>query len=122
MKKIILDTNFILNCVKGKIDFVPELEYMGYKILIPIEVLAELRKIVNSKQKLHDRQLAEIAIEILKKRKFEEIKLPLKDVDRGITRYALKNNCAIATLDRMLKYKLGAEIITIRNKKKLAKV
>ena len=39
----VLDTNFIVSCVKKKIDFISELENLGFKIVLPKEIFQELK-------------------------------------------------------------------------------
>ncbi len=119
MKEVVIDTNFILTCVKEKIDFVSELELMGLKSSIPEQVLAELVKIVMSKKKLKDRKLAENAINLLEKRKFRTVVLRDKDVDKGLIKYVKENDCMIATLDREIKKKLKGSVVSIVGKKML---
>lgn len=110
MKQALLDTNFIASCIKQKIDFFEELEFMGLKILIPKQVIQEIKKIPNS----------ELALKILEKNKFEEIDIGKGHVDRRIKKFAEKNpEILIATLDRELKKQLKNRKIVIRGKKKL---
>ena len=51
MKYAILDTNFILTCVKQKIDFFEDIKLMGFQIVIPKQVINEIEKIPKSKKK-----------------------------------------------------------------------
>lgn len=124
MKRVLLDTNFILACVKQKIDFFEDIKFMGIKILIPKQVINELKKVVNSKKKLHSRNNAEIALKILEKEKNSFKKIDLlnygKNTDKRIKNFADKNeNLIVATLDRELKSKMKNQKLTIREKKKL---
>lgn len=120
MKKAILDTNFILTCVKQKIDFLDEIKFMGIKVLIPEEVLDEVRKIMNSKKKLHFREDAKLALKILNKNGFKKIKLGTAHVDKGLVNFAEKNkDVIVATLDKELKKKIKKPKLVIRGKKKL---
>ncbi len=120
MKKAILDTNFLLTCVKQKIDFLNEIKFMGIKVLIPEEVLDEVRKIMNSRKKLHFREDAKLALKTLDKGGFEKIKLGTSYVDKGIVNFAEKNkDVIIATLDKELKKKIKKPKLVIRGKKKL---
>ncbi len=125
MKKAVLDTNFILTCIKNKIDFFEELEFMGCKILIPKQVISELNKIANPvmiKKKLSERELASLALKILEheKNRFEVIELGSKYVDKGIIKLARENrDLLIATLDREIKTSVKNPKILIRGKKKL---
>lgn len=117
--KILIDTNFILSCVRNKIDFFRELSLMGFEILIPTKVIDELKKVENSKQKLKERDIARISLLILKKNYFKKIDLSGKYVDSAIRNYCAKNpDIIIATLDRQLK-KLSNKKLIIKGKKQL---
>ncbi len=112
MKQVILDTSFILTCVKQKIDFFNEIELMGILILIPQQVIDELKKI--------SLQNSQVTLKLLKKNKFKKIDLKTKDVDLGIIKFAKKDkNIVIATLDREIKNKTQNQKLVIRGKKRL---
>ena len=118
---VVLDTNFILEMVKEKVDFL-DIENYG-KILIPRLVLAELDK-VRREAGLKDRGLAELALKIIEKIKdrVSFIELDKKFVDAGIIDYSSKNKeVIVATIDRDLKKELAgkARILTLVNRKKL---
>ncbi len=127
MQQIILDTNFIMTCVKQKIDFVDEIPAMGYQILIPKEVIIELKKLKKDEKKqksLKNRDLASLCLKIIKPLK--TIKLNKtnhkKHLDNLIVNYIKENkNIGVATLDRELKKRLKnkTRILTIRGRKKL---
>ena len=120
MKQVILDTNFILSCVRKKIDFLDEIEFMGFQILIPIQVIGEIKKIIDSKKKLHFKEDAKLALKILSKNNFEKIDLNEKYVDKGLMEFAEKNKeVLVATLDKELKKKIKNNILIIRGRKKL---
>jgi hypothetical protein len=124
MKKIILDTNFILTCIKQKIDFFEEIKFMGMEILIPEQVINELKKVANSKKKLHFRKDAELSLKLLEKEKNSFKKIDLlkygKNTDKRLKNFAEKNkNIIVATLDRELKNKIKNPKLIIRGKKKL---
>ena len=124
MKKTILDTNFILTCVKQKIDFFEEIRFMGMEILIPKQVINELKIILDSKKKLHFREEAKLSLKLLEKEKksFKKIDLSRygKNTDKGIKNFAEKNkDIIVATLDKKLKNKIKNQKLVIRGKKKL---
>jgi rRNA-processing protein FCF1 len=109
MKSVVLDTNFILSCMKQKIDFFEELYLMGIQIIIPEQVINELEKL---KQ--------EAALRLLEKNKFKKIALEGKIVDNSIINYAKENpSIIIATLDKEMQKKIKNRKMIIRNKKKL---
>ena len=90
MAKAILDTNFILSCIDKKIDFFEAISFIGFNIIIPNEVIGELKKFSsNGKTKLA--QNSDLALKILGKNDFEEIYLKEKNVDKGIVKFAKEN-------------------------------
>jgi len=120
MKQVILDTNFILTCIKQKIDFFEELKLEGLQILIPKQVINEIKRISNSKKKLHFREDAKVALKLLGKNHFKKIDLKIKYVDKGLTKFTKENkNVIIATLDKELKKKIKNPKLVIREKKRL---
>ncbi len=120
MKKVILDTSFILTCVKQKIDFFEYLEMQGFLILIPNEIIRELEKIVISKKKLKIRDDAVLALKLLKNDSFKKIDLNSRNVDNGIVKFAKENpSIVIGTLDSEIKKKAKNSKLVIRQKKRL---
>lgn len=114
MKKAILDTSFILSCVRNRIDFFEEIRLMGLKILIPKQVIVEIKGLAKS------RDDAKISLKLLEKNKFSEVDLKNKNVDKGIINYEKKNpEIIVATLDREIKKKIKNQKLVIRGKKKL---
>ncbi len=120
MKKVLLDTNFILTCVKQKIDFFEEIKFMGIQILIPHQVINEIKKVASSKQKLKSRENAILALKLLEKNKFKKIDIGKGHVDKTIIKFTKENKeVIVATLDREIKKKIKGQKLVIRNKKKL---
>ncbi|MDD5012473.1 MAG: PIN domain-containing protein [Candidatus Nanoarchaeia archaeon] len=114
MKYALLDTNFILSCVRKKIDFFEEVQSLGLSVIIPKQVIEELRGISNSKPE------AKIALKILEKNEFKKITLHGKNVDKGIIKTARENEgWIIATLDREMKSRIKNQKMTIRGEKRL---
>ena len=109
MREVILDTSFILTCVRQKIDFFEKLEHEGFKILIPDQAIDELMGLG-----------AQLALNILEKKRFHLVKIPSKDADTAILKFARENpQSVVATLDAGLKKKIKNPKMVIRNKKKL---
>lgn len=110
MKEFILDTSFIISAVRNKIDFFEEL--IGEKIIIPKEVIEEIKRIKNKD--------SELAIKILDLNSYEEISLGKGHVDKLLVRYARENpKVIVGTLDREIKNKVKNYKLVIRGKKKL---
>ena len=109
MKQVILDTSFILSCIKQKIDFFEKLEYEGFRILIPEQTIDELMGLG-----------AQLALDIIEKNKYNLIKISGKDADAAIIKFAKENpGVIVATLDAGLKRKVSNQKMIIRGKKKL---
>ncbi len=119
MKQVIFDTSFILTCIRNKIDFFEKLKLERIQILVPKQVIKEIKGIINSKKKLHFKEDAKLALRLLEKNSFKEIDLKEKNVDNGIVKYSNKHDTIVATLDREIKNKIKNSKLVIRGKKKL---
>lgn len=117
MEKILLDTNFILSCIRNRIDFVEELQLSGRKILLPVQVIDELKKI-SKQEKYKFRKEAEFALKVLENAGFEEVDLKEKYVDKGIKKMLEKDKTIIvATLDRGVKVPKMRNMIITKKKR-----
>ena len=109
MRQVILDTSFILTCVRQKVDFFEKLEHEGFSVLIPDQAIDELMGLG-----------AQLALDILGKNRFHLLRIPGKDADSAIIAFARKNPAAVvATLDRGLQKKIKNPKMVIRQKKKI---
>jgi hypothetical protein len=124
MKKILLDTNFLLIPVQFKVDIFSEIErimFEPYKLYIIDKTIDELNKIAaNRKQKLKNRKAAKLGLQLIKAKKVNIIKTEedryADDIIAGLEGFI------VATQDIELKRRLRAKkvkIITLRSKKKL---
>ena len=123
--KILLDTNFIMTCVKQKIDF-PSLanDIIDEKIewIIPQDVLNELGNLKDRKgMKISDKEAAKLSFEILQTINPKIIELPGKNpnIDIKIVNYIINKPIVLATLDKGLKGRVDNKILTIRGKNNL---
>lgn len=111
MKQVLLDTNFIITCIKQRIDFFEEIPLMGIQILIPEQVIKELEKLKN---------LSALTLLENEKGKFKIIELKGKIVDNSIINYARENtDIIIATLDEGIQRKIRNRKMVIRDRRKL---
>ena len=99
--EVILDTNFIISCVKKKIDFISQLEGLGFKVIMPREVFQELRDL-RMKVSHNEKSAIDIALKIFDSAKIKKIKLGNKSVDSGLIDKG-KQGAYIATLDAGIK-------------------
>jgi rRNA-processing protein FCF1 len=110
MKKIILDTSFILSCIRNKIDFLEELNFLGFQPIILKKILQEIK---NSKTKE-----AKIALELLKK--IKTLDLGKNHADKQIINYLAKNpQILVATLDKEILNSINNKKVIIRRKNNL---
>ncbi|OIO43178.1 hypothetical protein COU56_02045 [Candidatus Pacearchaeota archaeon CG10_big_fil_rev_8_21_14_0_10_31_9] len=125
--EIVIDTNFIITCMKNKVDLFLQLEnlFPGDKIVVPKQVIWELEKLVDKTRKIKDRQAVEISLKMLKNNTYFSPDLKTNDVDKGILNY-LKNSdkSVLGTMDRELKEsirknKLNVRFLRIKSKKKI---
>ena len=122
--KVLLDTNFILTCVKQKIDLADAEDILNGKIewIVPQEVLNELGNLKDRDGiKVIDKNAAKVSFEILQILKPEVVELNGNNpnVDMKILNYILGKDIVLATLDRELKNRVKNKILTIRGEKGL---
>jgi len=119
MKYAVLDTNFILSCIRKKIDFFVDIPQMGMGIIIPLQVIDEIRKF-SRQGRGNLKQEAKLALVILENQKFKRVDLYNRNVDNGIIKLANDNpNYIVATLDRAIKVKTKNQNLVIRGEKEL---
>ncbi|MAF50961.1 MAG: hypothetical protein CMH64_02615 [Nanoarchaeota archaeon] len=112
--KIVLDTNFLISCLKFKIDFLTELT--GEEIFIVDKTIEELEKLIKG-GKAKDKERAKIILALIKKNKIKELKSKEEEtVDDTLARL---ENYTIATQDKELKKRIKGKKLIIRAKKKL---
>ncbi len=124
MDKVILDTNFIMTCVKQKIDFFWDMKAMGFQIIIPKQVINELERVVKSKKKYRFRQDAEVSLKVLESEKDNFTKIDLKKygkyTDSGIRNFANQHKeILVATMDQGLKRSVKNNKVVIRGTRRL---
>jgi rRNA-processing protein FCF1 len=114
-----LDTNFILSCVRKKIDFFNDINFSGLKIIIPIQVISELENLSETGN-LKLREETRLSLKLLKKNSFDKVDLKIKNVDNGIIKLAKEHEeYVIATLDKEIQSKIKNQKLIIRGEKEL---
>ena len=120
--EVILDTSFILTCLKEKIDFLDACEFGN--LSVPEQVILELKKL-EVKGERRTRELANLALQILDKNpgRIKILKLEKKYVDSGIKKYVSENNrnIIVASMDAGLKKELRDKtpLLIIKSRKKI---
>ena len=116
--KILLDTNFLVDVFRFKIDLT---ELRGDELFIDENVLEELGRVSRGKSK--DAFSAKMSLRMVRTKGLKVLKSKEKEADLSLLEHA-KAGYAVATQDLELKKKLkkiGAKIIYIRQKKYLVK-
>lgn len=113
----ILDTNFIISCVRDKIDFISQLKENGFRIIVPREVLQELKDIKErSGESRDDRTAIAVALEIIEKSKIRKVGIGDGKVDHELIKRGV-NGAYIATLDKEIKRRVPNRIVIDSAKK-----
>ena len=120
MAKVILDTNFILTCIGNKVDFYEEFLHKGHSVLIPKEVVSEIKKLRDGTKKLKFREEADLALKLIASGDHEEVSIGGRYVDAGLRKYLGDHpKVILATADKELKKSVANRKFVIRNRKKL---
>jgi|SRR3989344_4106154 len=126
MKKILLDTNFLLIPWQFKVDIFTQIDniaHFKYGLFILDKTLDELKKIVEE-QKGKDKDAAKVALKLIAIKNIGIIKTEEDgETDEIILKTASKDDFIVATQDKDLKRRLinqGASVIILRQKKTLA--
>ena len=126
MRKILLDTNFLLIPYQFRVDIFTQIDKIAtfeYELFILDKTLEELKKIVE-KQKGKDKYAARIALKLIAIKNIGVIKTKSnRKTDDIILDIALKDDFIVATQDKDLKRRLinqDISVIILRQKKRLA--
>ena len=115
--EVVLDSSFIVSCIKHKIDFVSELEGMGFKVLLPKEVFEEIKDLrFNSDDAT--KMAVEVALEMFTKRKVKSVTLGDVTVDMGLIEFG-KRGAYVATLDGVIKRQVPNKVVISESGNKL---
>lgn len=124
MKRIILDTDFLIHCAANRVDYVKELRRIcdfAYKLFVIDKTLDELDNIIE-KKKGKSKFNAKLAKLILQKKKIAEIKTKKDKIVDTLILERLDKDAIIATMDSGLKRILrnrGIPVIILRQKSHL---
>ncbi|MEM5882900.1 MAG: hypothetical protein QXQ77_01490 [Candidatus Aenigmatarchaeota archaeon] len=105
MKKIVFDTNFLIDCFRFKVEFLEEIEEKigkPFKFLVLEPTLKELEKIAKTGKK--EANYARLALEFVKNN-CELIATKEKSADKAILKFS-DENTFVATNDKKLRKSL----------------
>ena len=115
--EVLLDTSFIVSCVKEKIDFIKQLEQAGFVVKVPHEVIEELKDLkLKSDRKTKD--AVKIALMIVLDKSVKKIRLGHKSVDDGLIEKG-KDGYYIASLDRVIKHSVEKRVVLFKDKRQV---
>lgn len=121
MRKVILDTNFLLIPAQFKVDIFSEIKRISdfkYQLYVLDKTKDELKKIIKEQRGKHKRA-ASLALQLVKAKKVKTIKTNSeKYVDDLLVEYS-KKGAVIATQDLGLKRRLKKPYIILKQKKYL---
>lgn len=123
MKKIILDTNFLLIPLQFKLDIFSELKRIcnfNYKLYVFSKTIDELKGIME-KQSVRHKKAAQFGLKLIKLKNIGILKSEQEDVDSCILD-SVGKDIIVATQDAVLKRRLkskGGSVIILRQKKYL---
>ena len=112
--EVILDSSFIISCIRERIDFLAQLEEQGFKPVVPREVLQEMKDLMKSNRASHeDRVAIKVAFEIFENRKVKKMSFGDGKVDDYLIEKG-KAGAYIATLDRGIKREVPNRIVIFK--------
>lgn len=125
MKKIIIDTNFLLMPYQLKVDIYSEINRImmeSYKLCIIDKTIDELKKIIDEQKGKH-RRAAMLGLMMINQKSITRLKAKKSKVDDSIIAEAKKSkDYIVATQDAELKWKLkknGTSLIILKSKNHL---
>ena len=120
MKKIILDTNFLMIPANHGVDIFKEIDRIideKYEIFIIDKTIGELEKLIKG-GKERERKAARMALQLIKKFNIKIINAQGDNVDDIIVQLKDKDTI-VATMDKELRKRLRGDVIVLRQKKYL---
>jgi rRNA-processing protein FCF1 len=125
MKTVILDTNFLVDCLQWRVDFFTELRRIcdfQYKIAVVDKTVDELETIMREGRQV-EKTAARLAKQLIAKKRIEIIPTTKKGYTDTLILNAAEKDAVVATQDQDFKRRLrakGIPAIVIRQKKYLA--
>ena len=104
--QVILDSSFIISCVRDRIDFVNQLKDQGFVAVVPREVLQEMKDLrISNRSSREDRLAIDVALEMIEKNKVKKTTLGEGKIDDFLIKKGQEGSF-IATLDNGIKKKI----------------
>jgi rRNA-processing protein FCF1 len=115
--EVLLDSSFIVSCMLARIDFITELEEKGFKVVVPKEVVEELKDLKMKRgQSREVRSVVDAVLEMFEFRKIKKTSIGKGKVDEELIRKG-KGGVFIATLDSGIKREVPNKVFILSSKK-----
>ena len=112
--QVLLDSSFIISCVRDRIDFISQLEEQGFTPVVPREVLQEMKDLRTSNRASHeDRAAVDVALEMIEQKGVKKNSLGKGRVDDFLIRRG-QEGIFIATLDKGIKKRIPKKIVIFK--------
>jgi len=123
--RVILDSNFLVYCAENKIHYKEEIDRLvkeGHELVVPMQVVIELKKLSEKAHKLSDRSAAKLALKLLQVNEVSVISAEGKYADEAILTLIKENSGIVATIDLALRKKIGKKgrVMIIEGKRKVS--
>ncbi len=114
LMQVLLDSSFIISCVRERIDFLAQLQEQGFTPVVPREVLQEMKDLRLRNGISHEDRIAiDVAFEMLEKEKVKKTSLGSGKVDDWLVKRG-KSGIFVATLDNGIKKKIPKKIVIFK--------
>lgn len=114
--EVLLDSSFIISCIRKRIDFLSQLEEQGFKPVIPREVFQEMKDLaLKDKTSREDRLAISVALDLIEQRKVKKMSIGVGKVDDGLIKKG-NEGIYIATLDSGIKNKIPKKVVIFASK------
>lgn len=121
MRKVIVDTNFLLIPIQFGVDIFDEIQRIcnfEYELAVLDKSVKELNKIISG-QEGKQRHAAKLALSLIKAKKVKVIRTKSEKCVDDLLAELSKEGCVVATQDKLLKSRLKKPLITLRQRKHL---
>ena len=109
--EVVLDSSFIVSCVKRNIDFVGKLRGLGFKVLLPREVMQEIKDLKLKTKAREDKVDVELALQILNENKdIKKMTIGTGRVDNELIKLG-KAGAYVATLDNFIRRSVPNRVV-----------
>ncbi|MGV8142787.1 MAG: hypothetical protein ACP5NS_04100 [Candidatus Pacearchaeota archaeon] len=117
--QVILDSSFIISCIRERIDFLTQLSDQGFTPVVPREVLQEMKDLrVRSGVSHEDRIAIDVAFELLEKGKVKKTSLGTGKVDDWLIKRG-QEGIFIATLDVGIKKRVPKRVVIFKSQNRV---